>query len=1317
MLAISFHFVSPLPLSFSVVDENTCDLFQSILLLDKMLRSLFTASRPTPEEMAVTLDKNSQLAKARVDVIVSALRNLKQNANFIRYAVQRFLRAVRLVQKFCRQIYLRQAAVATRQVDLWIASDRARGVILVNVDAEVRRLILRTEYHRQRAVFRAAWLQWRKQLQGVQMQYTLAASDRALSAVAKDRLAYVSVRLTQLRNKEPRFAFRPNFETLLAHVSAHLRKEVATRVESVMLSLGLTTNDPAFISGLVDRYEDVIAQHKRHAEVAATTARRRMLGFPSPPAAPRPAPPLLTPTAKGFGSRPRSGAAREAAGGSVSQGPTRMPRSGAGAESETPVGAAQPRAASITTPATVGEPSLSPSRPSPIGAVAFSTVAASPDVAGSHHRRIPPTATPLALSPIQLSCATPTIAVDGSSVGGGGVSASPAIAFDSSSMACSAERSPTKGKVDDENNVNGEKTVESADAAEKGANASSSRTEVAGRACYEALGLPHLADYNSFFYSHTTVEASSRFDELESEEDRNDASHESAVGPAPQARPHLQYQQRLVFAQTIEPPVGLSVLSERASPRGQQPSSARRTRLPTRQSNIVPPLQWCVSTTMPMVAAAMAEGTRTTSLRRSSPTRRLASSAQHGVAAPPSAERIRHLGCATTRAVNLRCDVGSAARDAAIGRPEAPRRVLPRRGVVSGTRPAGVSLRPYPYHRFYAPTSDEPPGGVDAGTSTEAPARSGVEEGTTDGGGGGLTAPAAATAAATASSGSGKNASINAYLEGSPHWTNGRVRLRTAADVVLSRFTQKAMTSFVHVVPAPNGTTGTGAGDEKAPANSSPSRSAATLAAQQKQRESVLAAAVAQLKQERADRAATGGFSQVPAQESWPGHNRSVCCVCFVWSGSRDAASVVSGVAGLAMSSAALGLSLQHTAGGTNSVTSALAASTTGAMLSASCDASPQSSATPAATASSLPATMPDFIATGSHDGALRIWDIARGDTVAIEQHQDRVSCVVSTTRFVCSGSDDGTLRVLQKRTWRCVHVFRHRSWITVMAETNDFVISSGYDAVVAVWDLAGPTPVQYCALEGHVQRVSALAHNGTGLDGGTLVSGSDDGSVRVWAGLLRRAAAVGGGTGRLKPPRFSLGGPAYGEHNGSILTVSHLHGDMFVSSATDGFVRVWNCVTLGTLMQLFANCSEVRAVTPVSAGLVCISGSDGSNRIVNTATGAAVAELWLPSPTESSVLLEGQRMLLLGSSAGAVYCVDTLSAQVTQVLVGNRGAVNQIAACRDCVATASDDRVVCFYRTTQIGAGAISAAPFGSGSVSCVTAATAGPTTETSAA
>ena len=229
-------------------------------------------------------------------------------------------------------------------------------------------------------------------------------------------------------------------------------------------------------------------------------------------------------------------------------------------------------------------------------------------------------------------------------------------------------------------------------------------------------------------------------------------------------------------------------------------------------------------------------------------------------------------------------------------------------------------------------------------------------------------------------------------------------------------------------------------------------------------------------------------------------------------------------------------------------------------------------------------------LVTGHDDGSLRVWDVVSGDdAAALSAHENAVSCLceistvslrpgrvarrssrrdetASTDTLLLSGGFDGRLvtwRVRdgneppeRKRAWRA-----HDGEILAVAPAEgkengvSFLFAScGNDGMVKLWKGAGEA---LCAWRAHGEPVTCLASLG---GGGKLVTGSEDGTARVWDADAAAAAAEGKKNSDPETPRPLLTLDAYA---GPVVGVHAMReprgGRRHLVTASAGAVCVWD--------------------------------------------------------------------------------------------------------------------------------------------------------------
>jgi hypothetical protein len=196
--------------------------------------------------------------------------------------------------------------------------------------------------------------------------------------------------------------------------------------------------------------------------------------------------------------------------------------------------------------------------------------------------------------------------------------------------------------------------------------------------------------------------------------------------------------------------------------------------------------------------------------------------------------------------------------------------------------------------------------------------------------------------------------------------------------------------------------------------------------------------------------------------------------------------------------------------------------------------------------------------------------------------------------------------------------------WLSAMAMTADgrLMATAGTGRHISIWNLEDDELV--LRLDGHSDRVSALAFVGDPL---TLVSASDDGTVRTWdlhggrathafdAGGQPRGCAVGArghwvatATGStitgwpLHPSGegFAVGTP----HAGGVSDLAvNASGTVIAAAGMDGNVSLWDFRSDSPLQVIEAHEGPVRCVD-FGDGLLATGGTDATIRVWDARTG-----------------------------------------------------------------------------------------------------------------
>ncbi|WP_106396429.1 WD40 repeat domain-containing serine/threonine protein kinase [Actinocorallia populi] len=231
--------------------------------------------------------------------------------------------------------------------------------------------------------------------------------------------------------------------------------------------------------------------------------------------------------------------------------------------------------------------------------------------------------------------------------------------------------------------------------------------------------------------------------------------------------------------------------------------------------------------------------------------------------------------------------------------------------------------------------------------------------------------------------------------------------------------------------------------------------------------------------------------------------------------------------------------------------------------------------------------------------------------------------------------------------------------------------------------------------LTGHTSAVSTVAFN---PDGTVLVSGGDDGTVRLWdpdSGRTTRRLADQ--TGRVLLTAFGSGGTLLSGGDDatahlrdlatdrtSRLLTSHpgpVHamafspdGTVLVTGGDDASVRLWGGVTARPIRVLTGHTKPVRAVAFSPDGTILASGGDdGTVRLWNPGSGRLLGALTGHSGAVNSAAFspDGEILATAGDDA-AVYLWHVAAANAIRVLTDHPGPVRAVAFAPDGAVLAS---------------------------------------------
>lgn len=239
-------------------------------------------------------------------------------------------------------------------------------------------------------------------------------------------------------------------------------------------------------------------------------------------------------------------------------------------------------------------------------------------------------------------------------------------------------------------------------------------------------------------------------------------------------------------------------------------------------------------------------------------------------------------------------------------------------------------------------------------------------------------------------------------------------------------------------------------------------------------------------------------------------------------------------------------------------------------------------------------------LASGGRNDTIWLWSLAEsfGEPMVIKRHKKPVTSVAFTPngRTLASGSYDGTIQVWSLAEPRAEPlVFKgHEDGVSTIAFAPDgeILASGNYDGTIRVWSLAEPNKEALVFKEriydADTDFTSAVTHVTFTPDSKTLLSGSEDGTIRLWSLTESNHQPVvlkqRGMTPVFAPDGKTLASVADGIELWSLsepyreAVVLKWHeddvgissrsiaftpnGEMLVSGHSDGTIRLWNLKT-----------------------------------------------------------------------------------------------------------------------------------------------------------
>ncbi|ODV97597.1 hypothetical protein PACTADRAFT_78066 [Pachysolen tannophilus NRRL Y-2460] len=188
------------------------------------------------------------------------------------------------------------------------------------------------------------------------------------------------------------------------------------------------------------------------------------------------------------------------------------------------------------------------------------------------------------------------------------------------------------------------------------------------------------------------------------------------------------------------------------------------------------------------------------------------------------------------------------------------------------------------------------------------------------------------------------------------------------------------------------------------------------------------------------------------------------------------------------------------------------------------------------------------YIATGSSDKLIKIWDLKTGNfEKSLKGHSKGVSdiCWSPDSKYIASASDDETIIIWSVEYGKCIRILKGHTYHITCLEFNykgNLLISGSSDEAIRIWDVLRGKCLK--TLSAHSDPISSLD---VSWDGTIIVSASFDGLIRLFDTESGQC---------LKTLIYEYSG-------GSSFPVSYVrfspNGKYILASTLDGSIRLWD--------------------------------------------------------------------------------------------------------------------------------------------------------------
>ena len=281
-----------------------------------------------------------------------------------------------------------------------------------------------------------------------------------------------------------------------------------------------------------------------------------------------------------------------------------------------------------------------------------------------------------------------------------------------------------------------------------------------------------------------------------------------------------------------------------------------------------------------------------------------------------------------------------------------------------------------------------------------------------------------------------------------------------------------------------------------------------------------------------------------------------------------------------------------------------------------------------------------NYLASGSADKTIKIWDVASGKCIlTIPSDSGTVYTVAYSPdgKILASGGYDGSVKFWDLSTGKCMRTMvGHKTSVTsiVFFPDGKRIVSGSTDTTVKVWDVVTGTCLH--TLTGHRYNVNGVA---VSPDGSKMLSASYDNTIKIWDATSYACLAT------------------LNDHLNSVLCAAFSpDGKYIVSGSSDTTIKLWDASTLSCLETMTLQRFDVKAVLFSPDGKYFASGGcDFTVRICATHSRRVVMTMPRYEDTVSSLAYSPDRNYIASGNFDKIIRIRscTLKGQIRDHVQG----------------------------------------------------------------